>query len=288
MLLGAHMSASGGPHKALERAKGHGFNAMAMFVRNQRQWRAPTLTDKAVALFRRTRSETDVQKIVAHASYLVNLAGRNPIREKSIDAMIEDVARCDRLGIEAIVFHPGAHPDPDAGIRLVAEALNAIVAAGRPGGADDPPPRILLEGTAGQGNSVGCSFEHLRAILDLLEKRERFGVCLDTCHLFAAGYDVRTAADWRGTMERFDKIVGLGHLAAMHLNDSKRPLGARVDRHAHIGHGEIGLPGFRQIMNDRRLRKIPLLLETPKGEDDAGRDWDTVNAETLRKLAEHP
>ena len=280
MILGSHLSIAGGLHKALEKAAGYGFGAVALFVRNQVQWREPSLSDAKVLKFRKKRVELGIGPVIAHASYLVNLAGRKEIRDKSLTAMAADLDRCNRLGIDALVFHPGSNPDTAEGIRLIAEGLDEILTAVPAG-----PTTILLEGTAGQGNSVGCRFEHLAAILDRCKGRDRLGVCLDTCHLFAAGYDIRSADAYAATMDEFDRIVGLDTLRAIHLNDSKKPLGSRVDRHAHIGLGEIGADGFSQLVNDVRLAKIPMILETPKDVDEqTGRDWDEINFETLCNL----
>ncbi len=279
MLLGSHLSIGGGMHRALEAAAGYGFRAVALFVRNQVQWRPTPLREEAVRRFRATRKRLGIGPVVAHGSYLVNLAGLCAIRRKSISAMKHDLDRCGRLGIEYLVFHPGSRPDASEGIALIASALNEIVAA-----VAHRRPKILLETTAGQGNCIGHTFEQLAAILSRLDRPKRFGVCLDTCHIFAAGYDIRTPAAYRRTMKAFDDTVGLDRLLAIHLNDSRRPLGSRVDRHAHIGAGEIGLGGFTNIVNDPRLADVPIILETPKGTDEMARDWDEVNAESLRDL----
>jgi deoxyribonuclease-4 len=285
MLLGSHLSISGGLHKALLAAQAYGFQALAMFLRNQVQWRAKALDDAAVAKFRETRQQTDIRAIVAHASYLVNLAGKSEVRDKSIPALIEDFTRCRTLGVEHLVFHPGSNPDLEAGQKLITDALNEIVAAVEPAGAGETQSRILLETTAGQGNCIGYRFEHLAAILDGLEQPERFGVCLDTCHIFAAGYDIRTPETYAATMQEFDDIIGMDKLLAIHLNDSKKDFGTRVDRHEHIGEGFIGRDAFANVVNDSRLAETPCILETPKGLDEKGRQWDTINAETVASLA---
>lgn len=284
MRLGAHLSIVGGLHKAVERAHEYGFDCVGMFVRNQVQWRRPTLTDEAVRRFRAARRRLRIRPVVAHASYLVNLAGRAAVRRKSISAMRHDLARCDRLGIEYLVVHPGAREDADEGIRLIAAALDEIAAAGRPAGCRGRRPRLLLETTAGQGNSLACTFEQLADILSRVRRRGRFGVCLDTCHVFAAGYDLRTRRAYHRTMRAFERTVGLAELVAIHLNDCRGELGCRVDRHEHIARGRIGRRGFAQIVNDPRLADRPMILETPKGTDDAGRDWDEVNARLIRDL----
>jgi len=284
MILGAHLSIAGGLHRALDKAAGYGFECVGIFVRNQVQWRRPPLREDAVAVFRRRRRELGIAPIVAHGSYLVNLAGRASVRRKSITAVREDLRRCDRLGAEYLVLHPGSREDVECGIALIAAALNEIVAARRPAGCKGPPPRVLLETTAGQGNGIARTFEQIASILSLLKRPERFGVCLDTCHVFAAGYDIRTPVACRKTLDAFDRIIGLDRLLAIHLNDSLGRLGSRIDRHAHIGCGAIGLKGFAALVNDKRLSNVPMILETPKGKDKAGRDWDELNARTIRRL----
>lgn len=279
MLLGSHLSIAGGMWRALTKAARYGFDTVGVFVRNQRQWRAPPLSDEAVERFRRTRERLGIAPVVAHGSYLVNLAGRPEVREKSIAATAEELDRCGRLGIEYLVIHPGSSRDTEAGIDRIAEALNRIMGACR-----HPGPGILLETTAGQGGSIGSSFDELAEILGQLGSPERFGVCLDTCHVFAAGHDLRTRDAYAATMNQFDRVIGLGRLLAVHVNDSQRELGSRVDRHAHIGRGKIGRRGFANLLNDPRLAAVPMILETPKEKTPDGRDWDLINAETLRSL----
>jgi len=284
MLLGSHLSISGGLHTALVAAQEYGFEALAIFVRNQVRWRAKALSDEAVEEFRRTRAETGVRVIVAHASYLVNLASQTDVRDKSIPAMVEDLTRCERLGIEHLVFHPGSNPDLEIGTRLITDALNRIADEVQVNPDAAAPARVLLETTAGQGNCIGWRFEHLAAILEGLERPDRFGVCLDTCHIFAAGYDLRTEETYSRTMEEFKDVIGFDKLFAVHLNDSKRDFGTRVDRHEHIGKGFLGRKAFVNVVNDPRLAEVPMILETPKGTDEKDRDWDTVNARALRRM----
>lgn len=279
MLLGSHLSIAGGLDKVLLSAAEYGFQAVGMFVRNQLQWRAPPLDEQAVGTFRRTRRRLGIRAVVAHASYLVNLAGRADVRARSIAAMIEDLRRCARLGVEYLVLHPGSNPDGARGIGLIAAALNDIASA-----TPRARPRILLETTAGQGDCIGHRFEQLGEILARLERPARFGVCLDTCHVFAAGYDLRSPRAYAEMMASFDREIGLAELRAIHLNDSKHGLGSRVDRHAHIGHGRLGRRAFAHIVNDPRLADVPMILETPKEKDGKGRDWDAINARTLRGL----
>ena len=278
MILGSHLSISGGLHKAVESASEYGFECVAMFVRNQRQWLAAALSNEAVETFVDTRIRLKISPVVAHGSYLVNLAGADDIRRKSIAAMGDEFERCRQLGIEYLVFHPGSREHSGEGVGLVADALNEIVEGA------EGPTKILIETTAGQGHYLGRTFEEIAEILNRLERQEFFGVCLDTCHIFAAGYDIRTPEAYHKTMGNFDSAIGIEKLLAIHLNDATRELGSRVDRHAHIGHGQIGLEGFAQIVNDPRLAGLAMILETPKGPDDSGRDWDEINAKTLRSL----
>jgi len=279
MLLGAHLSIVGGVHRALLVARGHGFDTVAMFVRNQLQWRARPLPEEEVRRFRRTRRRCGITPVVAHGSYLVNLAGSDPVRRRSMLAMRDELDRCGRLGIEFLVIHPGSHPDPTAGVSRIAGALNEIVAA-----CPHRRPKVLLETTAGAGNTIGRTFEQLAQILSRLDRPRRFGVCLDTCHVFAAGYDLRTPRAYEQTMMTLIERTGLPRLGAIHLNDSVHGLGSRRDRHAHIGTGRIGSRGFVNLLNDPRLAEIPMILETPKGKDDRGRDWDEINAAAVRRL----
>jgi deoxyribonuclease IV len=280
MLLGSHLSIAGGLHKAAEKAGEYGFAALAMFVRNQVQWRVPPLSEESVERFRAARRRAGISRVVAHGSYLVNLAGLRDVRRRSIGALKADLDRCGRLGIEYLVLHPGVREDRERGIRLISDALNAVIA-------DCPHrrPKVLLETTAGQGRSIGHRLEDLAEILAGLDRPRRFGICLDTCHAFAAGYDLRTPASCAKTLDELDRVVGLRRLLAIHLNDSKRPFGSRVDRHEHIGRGAIGRKGFAALLQDPRLADIPMILETPKGKDPRGRDWDTINAGVIRRLA---
>jgi len=278
MLLGAHLSIAGGLHRSLERAHEYGFDCVALFLHNQRQWKPPPLTHQAIDKFHTTRQRLHLREVIAHASYLVNLAGRPAVRRKSIAAMREDIKRCQQLGIKYLVLHPGSNPNLEKGINLIADALNRLIEDG------GEAVKILLETTAGQGNSIGWQFEHLSAIIDRLDKPHVVGLCLDTCHIFAAGYDIRSAGAYRKTMQAFERIIGLDKLKVIHLNDSLKDLGSRIDRHWHIGRGKIGLEGFSNIVNDPRLQALPMILETPKGHTEDGLDWDVINADTIRSL----
>lgn len=277
MILGSHLSIAGGIDRALVAAADYGFDTVALFVRNQRQWKAPPLTDEAARLFRRTRRRLGISPVVAHGSYLVNLAGAQPVRRKSLVAVADELDRCGRLGIDYLVMHPGANPKREDGIARIAAGLNASIANCR-----HRRVKILLETTAGAGNGIGGRFEDLAAIFEQLDRTGRFGVCLDTCHVFAAGYDLRTPAAYRRTMAALDRAVGLERVHAIHLNDSRHRLGSRRDRHAHIGQGKIRAAGFANLVNDSRWSRAPMILETPKGRDPRGRDWDDRNAAKLR------
>ena len=263
----------------MESARGYGLDTVALFVRNQRQWRAPALGGEQAALFRKTRTESAISPVVAHGSYLVNLAGEGKFSEPSAKATADELDRCGRMGIEFLVMHPGTHADAAAGITLLTDALNEIVAA-----CPHERVKVLLETTAGQGGNLGWNFEQLADMLARLRPAERFGVCLDTCHIFAAGYDIRTPEAYGRTMEQFDAIVGLGRLGVIHINDSKRDLGSRVDRHEHIGQGKIGPRGLANFVRDERFARTPFILETPKGLDPSGRNLDEVNIAAVRGL----
>lgn len=280
MILGSHLSVAGGLYKALEAADRYGFPAVALFVRSPRQWSAPPLTEEAIRTFRETRKRLGTQVIVAHASYLINLAGEKSQRKKGRAAVSEDLRRCAALGIEYLVLHPGSYADADTGIeRIAEEATRAMAAVPR------KRVKLLFETTAGQGNCIGHRFEHLAEILRRVRPQSRFGVCLDTAHIFAAGYEIRTRQAWRKTIKAFDDQVGLKRLYAIHCNDSLKAFASRVDRHAHIGEGEIGSDAFSYLVNDKRFSTIPLIMETPKGiRKSDGRDWDDINSETLYGL----
>jgi deoxyribonuclease-4 len=281
MRLGAHESIAGGIYKAFERAESVGCDAVQLFVKPNRQWAVPPLTDEDVALFEQRARETGIHPAVGHASYLLNLASpKEELWLRSIDTLIVELERCERLGIPYLVLHPGAHTGSgvEAGLERVAEAL-AWVHDATPGFR----ARILLETTAGAGTMLCGSFQHLAWLLEHTPESDRLGVCLDTCHVFAAGHDLRTPRGYAVMMDAFEDIVGLEWLLALHLNDCKSQLGERKDRHAHIGQGSIGLEGFRPLLNDPRLDGLPGLLETPKGKD---LREDRENLARLRALIE--
>jgi len=263
--LGAHESIAGGLHKAFDRAASVGCEAVQIFVKPNRSWAVPPLTEQDVSLFRAKAEATDIRPVVAHTSYLLNLASpKDDLWRKSTDTLIIELERCHRLGVPWLVLHPGAHvgSGEEAGLARMALALGEVHRATRALRA-----RILLETTAGQGTKLGYCFEHLAWLLDQTPEGERLGICLDTCHVFAAGYELRTPEGYAATVETFDRLIGLERLKVLHLNDSKGALGSRKDRHQHIGEGHIGLAGFRRVLNDPRLAEVPGLLETPKGDD---------------------
>jgi deoxyribonuclease-4 len=278
--LGSHMSIAGGLDKAPLRGKQVGCDTIQVFTKSNRQWRAKRISDQEVEAFKANLAATGIGPVVAHDCYLVNLAApRRAVWKKSVAAFRVELERAERLGIPYLVTHPGSHAGAGEaeGLRRVTEALNALLAA-LPGAG----VRILLETTAGQGSSLGHRFEELAAILAGVEQADRVGICLDTCHVFAAGYDIRTPDGYRKTVEDLDSCLGLRRLQAIHLNDSKGGLGSRVDRHEHIGEGRLGLAPFRRLLNDPALRGIPMILETPKDDDFVAAD--RRNLARLRRL----
>jgi deoxyribonuclease-4 len=273
------MSIAGGVDQAVERAAVVGCDALQLFTRNSNQWRARPLDPAEVERFRALREEKKIFPAVAHASYLINLASPDPaLYGKSVTALGEEMDRCAALGIPYLVTHPGSHMGSGEreGIARIAAALDRLMDE-RPG----QPVQVVLETTAGQGQCVGHRFEHLRDILGQVRRPERVGVCIDTCHIFAAGYDIRTAVGYAEVMEAFGRIVGFGQVRAFHLNDCKKDLGCRVDRHEHIGKGFLGLEAFGHLLNDGRFEGLPMLLETPKGPD---LKEDIENLAVLRSL----
>lgn len=276
------MSIAGGYYKAVEAAKAAGCDCVQLFTKNNNQWRAKKLTDDDAERFQTALNELDIAHPIAHDSYLINLG--SPDRElwtKSIDAMVVELLRAEKLGIPYVVAHPGAFTTSSeaAGVRRIAKGLDEVHRQTKGIAAE-----VLLETTAGQGSNLGWRFEHLADIIARTRDSDRLGVCFDTCHVFAAGYPMETKKEYLATMRELDRVVGRKLIKAFHLNDSLKPLGSRVDRHAHIGEGEMGLEPFRHLLNDRRFAKVPMYLETPKGTSDAGEDLDVVNLRTLRSL----
>lgn len=280
-LFGAHMSIAGGHLNALLAAQRYTCDTVQLFTKNSNQWNAKELTDAGVAAFRKELRRSKLRFPLAHDSYLINLASPvDQLYRRSIEAFVVELHRAERLGLRYLVTHPGACLDAgeEFGLARVAAALNEVhqrCAGFR--------VQVLLETTAGQGSTLGHRFDHLAKILELVDAPERVGVCFDTCHVFAAGYALAPEAEYHKTMREFDRLVGLSRLRAFHLNDSRKPFASRVDRHAHIGRGCLGLEPFRLLVNDPRFRNRPMVLETPK-EDTTEGDMDHVNLGVLRGL----
>jgi deoxyribonuclease-4 len=279
MLLGAHMSIGGGVHRAIERSRSIDCTAMQIFVKNNMQWFARPFTREEIRAFLKHAQRKELGSVFAHANYLINLAATNPLfHANSLRALSEELERADQLRLPFLVLHPGAHlgAGEEAGLEKIIAAIDTIFA-----GIPKVKTRLALETTAGQGSCLGHSFAHLAHIISNVRRSERLCVCLDTAHVFAAGHELTTEAGTRKMFREFERTIGLQHLAALHLNDSKAARGSRVDRHEHIGKGKIGLEAFRFIMRDARFRKIPKVLETPKGKD---LREDVENLKTLRSL----
>ena len=290
--LGAHLSIAGGLPRAVDRAEASGCQALQIFTKSAGQWRARELPAEEIALFKRRVRQTKIRPVVAHNSYLINLAAADPaLRRRSIDSLRDELDRAEALGLDGLVMHPGSYTSGTerGGLKLIADGLAEILAS-RP----DGRTRILLEHTAGQGTNLGHRFEHLAEIIDLLGGSPRLGVCLDTCHLLVAGYDICSEQGYQDTFRQFGAIVGFSRLEAFHMNDSKKPCMSRVDRHEHIGKGCLGLAPFRRIVNDPRFAKLPMLLETPKLDTPQSRrlsdidPLDKMNLDVLRRMIQSP
>jgi deoxyribonuclease-4 len=279
MKLGAHMPIAGGVWTALERGARLGCEAIQMFVKNNHQWFGPPLTASAQARFAAQRAASGLEMVFGHAGYLINLAGPDgPKRDKSIQSLIQEIQLAAELGLPFLVLHPGAHlgAGETVGLRRVVVGLDEVLRA-----TAGAPVRLALENTAGQGTCLGGQLWHLVEIYQQVEQPDRLGLCLDTAHLFAAGYDIRTARGWNAVLHQIESALGLDQLLAMHLNDSATALGSRHDRHAHIGQGHLGRATFARILNDPRLSQLPGCLETPKSRD---LHEDAVNLAVLRSL----
>jgi deoxyribonuclease-4 len=289
--LGAHLSIGGGLPRAVDRAVVSGCETLQIFTKSAGQWRARELPAEEIAEFRRKVRAAGIRPVFAHNSYLINVAASNPLlRRQSIDALWEEILRAEALGLDGLIMHPGSYTTgtESDGLHLIAEALGELLSRRR------LKTRILLEHTAGQGTNLGHRFEHLAEILEGLRWSKQVGICIDTCHLVAAGYDITHERGYQRTFRALDATVGLDRVRAFHLNDSKRPCGSRVDRHEHIGQGCLGLETFRRLLNDRRFKDLPMLLETPK-EDESDRQrslrgpltvdpLDAMNLAALRSL----
>lgn len=277
--LGAHMSIAGGIELAPERGASVGCEIIQLFTKSSNQWASKPLTEAEVAAFRSNMDRHRIRVAFAHDSYLINLGSPDKaLHKRSLAAFIHELGRAERLGLMALVFHPGSHMErgEESCLERIAESVNEAHRK-------TPGCKVLtcFENAAGQGTNVGYRFEHLARLIELTEDKKRVGVCFDTQHAFAAGYDLRTEDGYRRVFEEFDKIVGIKRIHCFHLNDSKKGLGSRVDRHEHIGKGELGLVAFRCLLNDPRFRDHPMSLETPKGPD---LKEDVMNLKTLRSL----
>jgi deoxyribonuclease IV len=279
--FGAHMSIAGGCDQALIKAAALNMTSCQIFTKNASQWAAKPLDPAMIERWNEQRATTGIKHLVAHDSYLINVASPDDANwEKSRLALAVELERCDQLDVPYLVSHPGAHmgTGEEAGIQRVAAAINKIF--------DEQPDgrsMLLLETTAGQGSTLGRTFEELASIIEQVDNKSRVGVCLDTCHIFVAGYDIRDADSYAKTMCSFDEVIGLNRLKVIHLNDAKKGLGSHVDRHTHIGDGELGISAFENLIRDERLQGRPAVLETPKGDND---EEDARNLATLRGIAE--
>jgi deoxyribonuclease-4 len=278
MLLGAHMSIAGGVFNALLEGERVGCTTIQIFTKSSNQWRAKELADEELARYHNEQKRTGISPVIAHDSYLINLASPDSaLLIKSREAFLEEMNRCEKLKIPFLVTHPGSHmgQGDDEGLKKVAESLDWLHER-----TDGFKVKVALECTAGQGTNLGYRFEHLARIIDLSAQKDRVRICIDTCHLFGAGYDISASESYEKTISEFNRIIGLKRLVVIHINDSKKGLGSRVDRHEHVGKGLIGKKAFGFVMNDKRFEKIPKLLETPKDND-----MDKVNLGILRRLA---
>ena len=278
-MFGAHMSIAGGLEKALERGKKINCRTIQIFTKSSNQWKAKEITDEDLRRFQSFYAQFHISPVVAHDSYLINLASPDPVlHRKSIESFFNEMERCEKLKIPYLVFHPGAHvgSGEKAGLKKIAQSINILLKRGK-----GFKVTLLLETTAGQGTNLGYKFEHLAKIIKMVRQKKSIGVCVDTCHIFVAGYDITTKKGYKKTFETFNKLVGLDKLKVFHINDSKKELGSRVDRHEHIGKGFLGLKPFEFLVNDRRFANIPKILETPKGPD---LKEDVKNFKVLKKL----
>lgn len=262
-LIGAHISIAGGLDQAPSRGDEIGCTAIQIFTKNQVQWKAKSLSNQEIEQYQQSLANSSIQSVVVHDSYLINLGSpEDNLLEKSRQAFLHEMDLAENLAIPFLIFHPGSHRNAgeNVGLKLISESIDYFYKQ-----RSDYKIKLLLETTAGQGTNLGYTFEQLAWIIDSVDEPDRVGVCLDTCHIFAAGYDIRDKSSYEKTVEKFDQIIGLKRLHAIHLNDSKREFGSRVDRHEQIGQGQIGLEGFRLIMNDSRFFDVPKILETPGG-----------------------
>lgn len=280
-ILGAHMSIAGGYHKAVEAAARSGCHCVQIFTKNNSQWRGKPITDDDAEKFQTALLELGITHPISHASYLINMASpKEELRQKSLDAMAVELQRAERLGIPFVVVHPGSYTtstDSD-GIANICRSIDEIHKK-----LPDLKTQILLENTAGQGTNLGWQFEQLQAMIEGIDASDRVGVCIDTCHAFAAGYELADPTGYENTIALLAETVDLKRVKAFHINDSKKPFASRKDRHEHIGRGEMGLEPFRNLLNDSRFNEVPMYLETPK-DDEVAADADSMNLDTLRGL----
>ncbi len=279
LLIGTHVSARGGLHCAHERGARIGCTTIQVFTKNSNQWEGRPIADEDVQKYKTAQGKATIAPVVAHAAYLINLSAATPVLlRRSRKALEDELRRCEAFTLHGLVVHPGAHmgQGEQEGIRRITESINYVHEK-----TDGFRTLTILETTAGQGSSLGFRFGHLRAIIDGIEQKHRMAVCIDTCHLFAAGYPVHTESGWDSTMREFDETIGFRRLAVVHVNDSAREFGSRIDRHEHIGRGQIGREGFRMLMTDPRFRPLPKILETEKSED---MHEDVENMAVLRSL----
>ena len=280
-LFGSHLSIAGGYFKAADKAALLDMDTVQIFTKNNNQWAAKPLSEEDIRLFREAVERAGLKQPCSHDSYLINLASPDDaLWQKSLEALVVELQRADALGLDGVVMHPGSFlsTSEDEGLKRIAVAIDQVHKQTRKFRC-----QLWLETTAGQGTNLGHRFEHLATLLELVKDSDRLGVCVDSCHIFAAGYPLQTEKDYKATMDEFDRLIGVDRIRAWHLNDSKKPLGSRVDRHEHIGEGCLGLEPFRHILNDRRFAKIPMILETEKGERD-GEDLDAINLRVLKGL----
>lgn len=281
-MFGSHLSVAGGLHNALLDARALDMECVQVFTKNQRQWKAKPLNDEQIALWDQHRRQTALDEVVSHSSYLINLASPDAqARGKSVTLFKDELRRCQSLGIPNLVIHPGAHmgAGEQRGLERVVRSLDRVHES-----LPDLSVVTCLEVTAGQGTSLGWRFEHLRHIIDRVQQPGRLAVCLDSAHMLAAGYDLTSARGCGRVLDEVSQVIGMDLVRVIHLNDSKVPRGRRVDRHEHIGHGEVSLQAFRTLVNDHRFKRVPKILETAKEDAPDGRSWDAVNLEMLRRL----
>ncbi len=281
-MLGSHLSIAGGLHNALIQARELGMDCVQIFTKNQRQWNAPPFKAETIDAWHEAREATGIHEVVSHDSYLINLASPDPTTHgKSMTLFADELDRCESLSIDYLVTHPGAHvgQGEQAGLERVASSLDALL-ADRP----DNGPLVCLETTAGQGTSLGAKLEELAWLLEHTQQSAKLGICLDTAHLLAAGYDLTSEAGAKATLDEIDQRLGMERVKVVHLNDSKVPMGSRKDRHEHIGHGHVSLEAFKIFCQHPHLQSVPGILETAKETAPDGRPWDVVNLETLRGL----